>query len=350
MDDYFKLQNKLIPELINVVLKRNNILREIKHSESIGRRNLAEKLDVAERSIRNELDFLKGLGLIEITPSGAKLTFEGDEILDQLSDYIKMIKGISDLEAKVEKILKIPKVLIVPTTHNPEYIKRDLGRFAAKELKKIILEMLGENDSITVAVTGGTTMAEVANSMPPNSKQRSITVIPGRGGLGEKVDIQANTIAAKIAEKLGGKYHLLQVLDNLPESTINSLAREPQIKMVLDLLAKANILIHGVGTAMEMAMRRGLSHEEMARIKAAGAVGEAFGFYVNENGEPVYTTTSIGLKMENLAQDNLFVVAVAEGEEKARAIRAVVRPQYHDVLITDELTANELVELYKTRI
>lgn len=346
MDRYFKLQARLLPELINVAGKRNNILKEIHHSQPIGRRNLAEKLNQTERAIRKELDFFKGLGLIQITGSGAILTEEGEDLLDQLVDYIKLIRGISDLEAEVQKILHIPRVLIVPTSHDLKYIKRDLGRFAAGELKKIILEKLITEDSLTIAVAGGTTMAEVANSLTWDGEKRAITVLPGRGGLGENVDIQSNTIAATLARQLGGTYRLLQVPDNLQKSLLNSLSQEPQIREVLNLLAKAKLLIHGVGTAQEMAKRRRLSTEAIGHLEEIGAVGEAFGFYINEHGQIVHTTTSIGIRLDDLVRKDLFVIAVAEGEEKARAIRSVVSPKTHNVLITDENTARKIIQIY----
>ncbi len=350
MEKYFKLQARLVPELINVAMKRNNILKEIHHHQPVGRRNLAEKLNEPERAIRKELEFLKDLGLIDITSSGAVLTNEGFDLLEPLVGYIKLIKGISDLEARLQQILQIPTVLIVPTSHEIEYtsddIKRDLGRFAAGELKKIIFNRLGEEQSLIIAVTGGTTMAAVADSMSYEGQKRSITVVPGRGGLGENVDIQSNTISANMARKLGGTYRLLQVPDNLQESLLNSLSREPQIKEVLELLAKSQILIHGVGTACEMAQRRGMTSTEIAQLEAKGAVGEAFGFYVNEAGETVHTTTSIGVKFDDLARENLFVIAIAEGEEKAKAIKSVVSSQNHNVLITNEQTAKRIIEIY----
>lgn len=188
-------------------------------------------------------------------------------------------------------------------------------------------------------------MEEIAKSMGGARLQGQLIVIPGRGGLSERMEIQANTIAATFADKLGGTYVMLHVPDNLQESTLQSIMREQEVREVLDLLAKANILIHGVGTAREMAERRRMRSEEIARLEEVGAVGEAFGFYFNRAGEPVYSTTSIGLRLDDLAKKNMEVIAIAEGENKAQAILSVVTPQYHDMLITDELTANEILKI-----
>lgn len=345
MEKLIKVQSKLLPEIIVIAEKRYNILKEIQVSEPIGRRNLAEKLSEGERTIRNEMDFLHDLGLIEITSAGARLTAEGRELLSDLVDYIKVVKGISDLELEVQRALGITRVLIVPSSGEIEHDKLELGRFAGKELKRLIDQEVANKGKITMAVTGGTTVAKIAETLSYDGQHRPVTIVPGRGGLGEQSEIQASNIAAEFAKKLGGTYRMLQIPDNLTESALYELSQIPQIKEVLNLLANASILVHGVGTAKEMAKRRGLTAEEISNLEAMGAVGEAFGFYFNEKGEIVHTTTSVGLKLDDLAKDNLMVIAVAEGAEKASAILSVVSPQYTDILITDEKTAKQILEL-----
>lgn len=344
MINFFRIQKRLVPELSTIVEKRYSILKEIQNSQPIGRRQLAERLHEGERTVRNELEFLWESGLVMVSSSGASLTPEGQGLLSELVDYIKAVKGTSDLEEAVRKVLGIKKVLIVPDSYDPTLSKKELGRFAAKELRKIISTQLTAGP-VVVAVTGGTTMEEVARSIGGSKLYGNLTFIPGRGGLSERLEIQANTIAATFADKLGGSYEMLHIPDNLQESTLQSIMREQDVKKVLDLLSNANILIHGVGTAREMAERRRMRPEEIARLEEVGAVGEAFGFYFNQSGEPVYSTTSIGLKLDDLAKKEMMVVAIAEGEDKANAILSVVTPQYHDILITDEKTANEIMEI-----
>ncbi len=58
--------------------------------------------------------------------------------------------------------------------------------------------------------------------------------VPARGGLGESVDMQANTIASIMAKKTGGKYRLLHVPDHLGEEAYQSLIQDPQIQEVVE--------------------------------------------------------------------------------------------------------------------
>jgi central glycolytic genes regulator len=209
------------------------------------------------------------------------------------------------------------------------------GSYFLKELIK---------DKDIIAVTGGSTLAQVAETMVFLEEPCDVTVIPGRGGLGEKVEIQANTIASKIAKKLGGNYKLLHIPEDITRESLAMITNEPSVKKTLDQLQQSNILIHGIGTAEMMSARRDMDEREMQKLKDKGAIAEAFGLYFNEDGDVIYSTASVGLSMADLENIDK-VIAVAGGVDKARAIISVVSPKYHDILITDEITAREIISL-----
>lgn len=338
MNKLFKIQQKIVPEIVETAQQRYNILRGIYYNQPIGRRALARLLEISERTIRNDLEFFEKNAFITISPAGTQITRIGEEFLIELDEYIKELKDIRNLEKRLEKILGLKKVKLVNGTVPAGDLKAEIGRMASQLLHKEI------KSGDILAVTGGTTLAQVASEMSYSPESRDVTVVPGRGGLGEDVEIQANTIAAKIAKKLGGNYHLLHIPDNIAEENIYHISKEPTIKKTLEILKKANILIHGVGTARDMAGRRGMKEKEIEDLLNAGAVGEAFGFYFNSRGEIIYSTTSVGLNLEDLKTINKVVV-VAGGENKAEAIISAVSPEYQDILITDEITARKIISL-----
>ncbi|AGB41995.1 transcriptional regulator with sigma factor-related N-terminal domain [Halobacteroides halobius DSM 5150] len=337
MTNYFKLQQKIAPELVKIIDRRYMILKMIYRFKPIGRRSLAKKLGLSERTVRKNLNFLKEKQFISTTNAGAQITEAGIRILSDLDGYIKELRGTKDLERKLAKVLGV-EVHIVPQGPNYNQSKCELGRFSAE----FLTELVGPKDII--AVTGGTTLATVAKMMTPLKKKLDVNVVPGRGGLGEQVEIQANTIAAKIANKLGGEYHLLHIPDNLKADTISQLVIEPSIKHILDLAKSADILVHGVGTAQVMAKRRKMSTSKIKKLEEKGAVGESFGYYFNQAGQIVYSTASVGLKLSDLVKIKK-VIAIAGGEYKAEAILAAVSDKYQDVLITDEEAANKILNL-----
>ena len=66
VQEILELQKKIVPELVEVLEKRYNVLRTIYYNQPIGRRMLASELDLGERVVRNEIDLLKSQNLIRI--------------------------------------------------------------------------------------------------------------------------------------------------------------------------------------------------------------------------------------------------------------------------------------------
>lgn len=341
MEQLLKLQQKIVPELIELLEKRYNILRTIYYNQPIGRRVLANNLGIGERIVRTEINFLKNQDFIEINTPGMSITKNGEEIIDKLKDFIHEIKGLSDIENAIKESLKLKDVVIVPgDVYEDKTVMNELGRTAASYLKSTI-----KSDSI-IGVTGGCTIKEVIDNMPKMAHVKNVMVVPARGGLGRNVEIQANTLAAKLADKVEGSYKLLHVPENLSDKAMNTMMEEEDIKDILNIIHNANMLIYGIGRADQMARRRGLSNEEIEKIEQVGAVGEAFGYYFNKQGDIVYATSSIGARIDDISNIETRI-AVSGGKNKAEAIISTEINNNNSVLITDEGAAREILSIIK---
>lgn len=337
MKDIIAIQKKIAPETIEIIKKRHNILRSIGHLEPIGRRGLAVQLSLGERILRSEVDFLKDQGLIDVNATGMSLTQSGWSLLASMSEYVKELLGLKHIEEQLELKLGIGQVTIVPGDSSKDpLIKQELGRAAAKVLQRMV------NNGDILAITGGSTIATIPKHLPKLNK--NVMVVPGRGALGEEVEIQANTIVAALASQLGGSYKMLHVPDNLELETMEKLYEDPKIKDAIAAIKKANILIHGVGDAIQMAKRRGCEPESIQHLLDNGAVAEAFGYYFEKEGKIVYHANSVGIRFSDL-QKIPVILAIAGGSNKARAIKAVALNHRQHVLITDEGAALELLKL-----
>ncbi|WP_426068338.1 sugar-binding domain-containing protein, partial [Escherichia coli] len=63
-------------------------------------------------------------------------------------------------------------------------------------------------------------MAMVAENMGSlETEQRHNLFVPARGGIGEAVSVQANSISAVMANKTGGNYRALYVPEQLSRET-----------------------------------------------------------------------------------------------------------------------------------
>lgn len=332
-----ELQQKLVPDLIQVLRERYMLLRSIYHLQPIGRRGLAQAMDSTERILRAEVDLLKDSGLLNVSAAGMTLTDEGIQVLDDLEPMVGELFGLTELAERLQQKLGIPEVIVVQgNADQSPWVKEELGRVGARVLRQVIQE--GD----IVAVTGGSSIASVANHLSPSAAFRNVQFVPARGGLGERVELQANTLASAMAAKTGASYRLLHVPDRLHPEALQTLVKEPQVQDVLTLLGDTRIVLHGIGDALTMARRRNYSEEELRELEAAGAVSEAFGYYFNEAGETVQRMPTIGLQLEEVHKAET-VLSIAGGESKAKAILSFAKQSCQNVLITDEGAAKALL-------
>lgn len=332
------IQQRIAPELGELVERRYAVLRCVQFAQPIGRRGLALRTGHGERKIRADVAFLKEQGLVTVDPGGIMLTREGEEALARLAEYVRELRGLAHLEERLEQRLSVNEVVLVSGDSGQDpSVKRDMGKAAAKIVREIV------RDDDVVSVGGGTTMAEVANALDRPWAKRNITFVPARGSLGDDVEKQADTIAALMAKRVGAAYRLLNVPDDLRAETLSRIALEPRIKEILEMIRSARVVIHGIGTVEEMAERRRLPQDEVMLLRKKGAVAEMFGYYFDARGDIVHVTPSMGLRPEDL--EGKEVVAVAGGSKKAPAIVAVMANRPREVLVTDEGAARAILAI-----
>lgn len=343
MQEILALQKKVVPELVEVLEKRYNVLRTIYYNQPIGRRVLASELNLGERIVRTEINFLKEQNLIEINTPGMTVTAEGQDVVIKLKDFIHEIKGLNYIEEYIKSYLGLKEVIVVPgdVETNPTVLK-ELGKAAANYAKGII------KDNNIIAITGGSTIKEVVEAFPKINNISDVLVVPARGGMGRKVESQANTLAASLAKKVNGSYKLLHIPENVSTEVLDGLLKEKQIKDVIDCIHSADILIYGIGNAIHMAKKRGADEEYIANLEDLGAVGEAFGCYFDRDSKVVSENTSIGININDAKKINTHI-AVAAGENKVESIIATEMYNKNAVLVTDEAAGRKIAEIIKSQ-
>ncbi len=215
----------------------------------------------------------------------------------------------------------------------------EVARAAARQIRFLL------QDAHVMAVTGGRTVALTAEAISVAAPME-ITVVPAQGGVGGGVSTQANTVAERFAQKLGGYYRFLHLPDGLSGAAADELARLPQVREPLELVRHADVFLYGVERAMELAQRRGLSASERDRLAQEGAVAEALGFYINAQGRVVGGGSSLAIRPEDIGRKNR-AAAVAAGRAKAEAILAVCAHHPHKLLVADEGAALRMMELLR---
>lgn len=337
MNEFKKLLKRVYPDLLEQMQQRYKVMHSVMLLQPIGRRSLVDVTKLKERTIRSEVEFLQEQNLLQTTNKGMYLTSEGKVLLEKLTPKMKEFSGINKLETALKEKLGVEYIIIVPgDSDRHEWIKYEMGKACVHYLKNILLP-----DSI-IAVTGGTTIAAIADAMVPIHEENNYVFVPARGGIGEEVEHQANTIAAKMAHKTNGKYRMLFIPDILSEQSYETMMKEPSIHEILQQIKGANIVLHGIGNALTMAKRRNTPTETMEQLEKGNAVSEAFGYYFDDKGQIVHKIYKIGIQLDDLMDKN-HVIAIAGGSSKAKAIASYFKKGKSNMLITDEAAASQLL-------
>jgi central glycolytic genes regulator len=338
--EWVDIQKQLLPDMTELLKKRYTILHHIMLSGTLGRRTLAASLGLTERVLRSEIDLMKEQGLLEVHSFGMNISESGRSLIDMLEPMIKELFGLTDLEERIRSHYGIMQVNVVAgDSETSLFTRKELGRAGGLALRKY-----ARNDDV-VAVTGGSTMAEIAEHLVASPHMKGLLFVPARGGLGESVEFQANSIASTMAKRTGGQYRLLHVPDHLGEEAYQSLIQEPNIREIVDVIRKARIVVHGIGDAMTMARRRKADEATIGALTQDGALAEAFGYYFDRGGKVVHRMPTVGLRLEDIQRTDV-VIAVAGGKSKGEAIASVMKFGHEDVLVTDEAAALEIVKRF----
>ncbi|WP_024626090.1 sugar-binding transcriptional regulator [Lactiplantibacillus fabifermentans] len=329
------------PDMVDMLSRRYLVLRTINWMAPVGRRLLAQTLDVSERTLRTETDTLRKLDLIIADKSGMSVTQQGKDVLLGLSQFMDELMGIRQKERQLAQRFNIKRCIIVSGDSDRQL--KVIGTMG-EEVNQLLQQLLPEGESI-IAVMGGHTMEHVANHLTNKlASKRDLLFVPARGGVGESVAIQANTIASQMAQQTGGKFRSLFVPEQVSERTYEPLLKEPSIQEVLKIIRRANVVIHSIGDAVSMAHRRNMSEDQIKVLRSRQAVGEAFGYFFDKDGKVVYRIPRIGLQIGELANMET-ILAVAGGASKATAIEAYMKiAPKRTCLITDEGAANLILK------
>ena len=336
-DDLLSLFLSLAPEKTLEIGRMAQVLCEVARLQPVGRRTLAARLSMTEREIRDASDSLRQQGLVTSDGSGMRLTPRAQGLLASANEVSGRLFALSSLEDFLRRALGCRYVTVIRGSADKDpRVLAEVGRRAAQALKKEL------RDGEILAVSGGSTMAAVAEGLAGNGS-RPVMVVPLRGGMGPVMEGQASVIAAEIAEKLGGEYRMIHLPDTLDAEALREMLKMDDVRETVSLIRRADVVMHGIGRADDMAEKRHLSPDILSLLRERGAVGEAFGVFFDRAGRAVYRLETWSGEHAEAAEGR--VLAAACGSRKAEAIIACLRYEKHCALITDEGAARRMLSL-----
>ena len=219
---------------------------------------------------------------------------------------------------------------------------RALGLAGAAFLRREIER--GEHP--VIGLGHGRTLAAAVQQLP-RFDAGGVRFISLLGGLTRHYAANPHDVMHRLAEKTGAQAYVLPVpfFANSVEDRAILLA-QPGVREIFDLSNGAGLKFVGIGTAdagAQLVASGMIEPREIAAINAGGGVGEMLGHFFDARGRVLETTlTARTLAVDLDGPADSQIVAIAGGEEKVQAIRAVLESGRLTGLITDEPTARRL--------
>lgn len=330
----------IAPDLMRDIELRTLVLERVAVLGPIGRRALAQRLQLPEREVRSAADALRTSGCISQSAAGMELTDYGRSLVDTARAVSKGRRSLSSMELALARKLDVERVCIVRGDADvDESVLDEAAQAAARQIR-----FLMQNAQV-MAVSGGRTLRMTAEAISIAAPM-DVIVVPAQGGMGGSMDTQANALAEIFARKLGGQHRLLHLPEGISPQAVQELCAIAQVRETLELLTHADVLLYEISQAQALLQERGFGAVEREALEKTGAIAEALGFYFNSQGAMVSNRSAIALRAADLGR-HIKAAAVAVGAQKAAAIIAVCMHHPHRLLVTDEGAALRMMELLR---
>ena len=249
-----------------------------------------------------------------------------------------------DLERELREHFDLREVIVAPDRADAQAQREEVARGAARYLERRL------EDGVVVAVSHGRDTGEVPRFFGPR-RRIDATFVSAMGGspLADS-PTNPNEIVRRLADRCGGQAMGLYAPAYVESGRMrDQLLRQPAVAETLRAAASASVALVGIGgtdDACTMVRSGCFSLDELRRLRAAGAVGDVLGNYVDVHGrrmESPETARLVGLGLDELRAIDTVVVVVSESE-KPFAILGELRTGIVDVLVLDESHAHVLLE------
>ncbi len=240
------------------------------------------------------------------------------------------------LEKELSCRFGLKDAFLIPIGGDASNLNESLAQGAAM----YIGDRLTENSFINMGY--GDTPSRVLNHLA-RSTEYPINVVSLTGGVSYYLPNAQSSI-------FNARLHLIPapfVMDTTEMADM--ILQEESVRRIRQMSHAASMTVIGIGGMDSEAtiIKNGIfNHADFLLLKMQGAVGDILSHFLDENGNTVQSSVEqrlVSTSLEELrAMDN--VIGVAGGEQKVDAIHAALKGGYLDTLITDETTAEALLD------
>jgi lsr operon transcriptional repressor len=298
------------------------------YKEKLTQQQIAERVTLSRQKVQRLLEKARDLEIIQFTLK---------------HPFVNLMSVETDLRSRYG----LKDAVIAPTSSaDPDVLRRAFAMAGAAYLERKLAAM----KKGILGIGWGNTTAYLADYFEPHSVTGKIEIVSLIGNLMMNVSMNPYIMAEKMARKLDASfYNIWAPAIAQTKERAEVFKSEPWIREVLDIGARADIIMISIGEAAKTAslFRMGyLSTTDLQRLIGKGAVGDILCRYFDAQGQIIDDEVHdrvIGIPMEVFADERKLIIGVGGGSAKVDAIRAALVKKYINVLITDEGTAAELL-------
>ena len=296
------------------------------YEDGLTQQQVADELGVSRPKVSRLLTRARAEGIVRITIVDPFATF------GEVEQHLVETFGLREA------------VVIAGEGLSEEALRRRLGLAAASYLRRTL------RDGLRVGVGWGRTLratVEVLN----NERQVAIHAVPLIGGIGQvSPSFQVNDLARRMAEAFGGTWQALYAPAFVGDTQArDALLNHPDVKLVMEGWETLDVALVGIGhfafqRQSSMFFAEYMAQTLLQELEERGAMGDLCGRFFDIYGRQcILEAGVIGISLDQLkALDH--VIGVAGGKEKMTAILGALRGGYLNVLITDTVTAQAVLE------
>jgi DNA-binding transcriptional regulator LsrR (DeoR family) len=300
------------------------------YSDGLTQQEISERLGISRPQISRALSRAEQEGIVRI------------EVVQPTSEK-------QHLEQRIAALLGIERVFLagqlVRMGSDRERRNQNIALAAARILPELF------EGKANVGIGWGDTVYRTALSLDYADSTTETCFVPLIGSLGMRESrYQVNSIVDRMAEKMRG-----QVLYfNAPAFAIDAQTREKTLHQepffsLLDTWKHLNVAVIGLGVSVEHAgfPFGEFASENIERLRSSKAVGDILGQFFDADGnicQSGYEQEYLGFSLSELREVDQ-TICLCGGTPKIPGMIAAARRGYYNMLVTDERTGIELIEV-----
>lgn len=249
-----------------------------------------------------------------------------------------------EIEGDLEKRYGLTRAIVTPTPAKEKHLYEAIGKTAGVYISNTLRDGqglgLGWGNTLRASIGG------IAQRGPGD-----ISIVSLFGGLPHSGSTNPYDVAAMFARRLNVRdcYYIAAPMYVSSEEVRTTLMTQPMFESVFRRAAEVDIALIGAGdlTARSTNVVLGaLTESEWHSLLDNGAVGEVFGYFLDENGKLLdhpLNKRLMSADLEKLKRIPIKVIATG-GLQKVTIITALLQQNYADILVTDEVTAKAVLD------